>query len=365
MNPPPKKSAEELRQEAAVAAAVAQARERIYEARQPYDAATQEHVLFVRHFQEHIDAIIRDQLETAGTRILMWIIRYAWGEYALFAMDHATGFPKHQVDCARELGLKKTTVSNAVAYLQRRGYLADHAKLLIPIIAPTLTGPNEEDGTTQQWRGFCESWKVAHSTEFAELEVAEAVAKRIRKVRLAEYKKFQESEKKRRASLLETARQVPDLGSAEPSPTLLEQDLARVARKKAQIDAQEGQMHAQAHSLLFSEIERMQQQHPKSPFSEVPMDATSPEHQNLTRLIVERVGTNEEELIGYTVWVAAQFKGIGKDAKGIENRPRAPGSGRNEIRGLGLLVKWAEDYARTARTPWGIAHPAARAHEAR
>ena len=73
------------------------------------------------------------------------------------------------------------------------------------------------------------------------------------------------------------------------------------------------------------------------------------EHQTLVNLILDRLQTyDEEEIVTYVQHVAFQFKGIGMAGKHV--KPRAPGT-PNGPDGLGLLVKWAEDWARLNGKP--------------
>jgi len=334
--------------QAAVAAATAQARERRAKARADYDELTQE-LLFVKEFHSHNLAIMQDPFEVIATRVLTWARRYAWGEYSLFAIA-VDGQPKYQVDCCRELGLKPRTVSKAVKYLQQRGYLEDQPKLIIPVIAPVLSGPAPEaDAKSPEWGAFLALWEVAHSTEFEQLEVARATVNQIRKVRLSEYKKWREQETKARASLLEIARQQPDHGDGSKLLSPYEENLRRLKAKAQNRPVEEG-MQSEARKILFAEIEHMQLAYPKSEFANPPIDPQNPDHQNLVNLLLKKLGTyNSDYLVGFVVWVAAAFKGIGRDEKGLRKK-RPPGS-ESGPKTLGLLVNWAEDYVQKAGKP--------------
>lgn len=336
---------------AAVLAAVAQARERRAKARADYEAKTAA-LNFVKEFDTFNQALMEDPFETAATRVLQWAIRYSWREWSLFAIA-VDGMPKYQVDCARELGLSPRRVSKAVAYLQQRGYLEDQPKLIIPVIAPILSGPAPDTEAPQSpaWSAFLDLWKVAHSSDFERLEVARATVMQIRKVRLSEFKKWREQEKNRDASLLEIAREVPKTDAAElkhPSPFELDSDRKEVL-EKAKTAPVDGRMQFDTHHFLFTEISRMQRAYPNSEFSSVPIDETDPNHQNLVRIILEKIGTDEESLVGYLVWVNSRFKGLGSDVRGIK-RERAPDRPSGP-KTLGLLVSWADDYARVCGRP--------------
>ncbi len=344
----PKLTQEQRAAKAAVDAARAQGRERRAQASVEYERATNG-LLFTKRFNSVLYAIMQDVFESVVVRVQAWGERYAWGEWSLFAID-ALGQPKHQVDCCRELGLKPRRVSQAVKYLQERGYWEPHAKLIIPVIEPVLTGPSPKEGVeSPAWQAFLHHWEVAHSADFEKLEVARATVEQIRKVRLAEYKKWWDQEKKARATLLETARLIPDPpASSHPveSLTPFEQSVRR-HQKAAQGVPVDGGMHAihQARDFLFGQIERMQLTYPKSEFASPAIDRKLPEHQQLVTLILDKLGSYDNEyLVGYVVWVAAQFKGLGKDNKGVQ-RSRPPGSNSGPY-SLGLLVNWAEDYGR-------------------
>jgi hypothetical protein len=110
-------------------------------------------------------------------------------------------------------------------------------------------------------------------------------------------------------------------------------------------------VQSKAQEYLFQQIARMQKAYPKSSFSQIPIDPENPEHQNLVNLILKKLGDYDEEfLVGYAVWVEANFKGWGVNVRqggGIDPRKRAPGT-KDGPASLGLLVNWAEDYARIA-----------------
>ncbi len=162
---------------------------------------------FSKDFQSHQEAVMRDPLAAVGERVMAWIKRRSWGEYALFAIRD-DGSPALQVDCARDLGIDKRRVSGAVDYLKRRGYVVDdEGRLLYPVISPVLASPPPKDEKSAEYRTFVEGWKVSHSSDFEELEVALSTVKRIRKVLLSEYKKSRLSGQKVAASLLEINRE--------------------------------------------------------------------------------------------------------------------------------------------------------------
>ena len=322
-----------------MAAAQAQAVQRRAEASAAYEERTRP-LKFIKEFQDHNLAIMSDIFEPVASRVLAWVRRYAWGEWALFAIG-VDGMPKYQVDCCRELGLKPRAVSKAVSYLQWRGYIEDQPKLLTPVVSPQMGGPAPDtEAKSPEWSAFCELWNVAHSADFEKLEVARATVDQIRKVRRADYKKWREQERKAAATLLETARQLPDPSAGSGSLTPFQESQQRVAAKKAQHGSVDGGMQSEVRNLAFSEIARMQHAYPNSSFGSDVIDPANPGHQNLVSLIFKKLGSHDEEhLLGFLLWIVAQFKGLGGKRK--ERRPGLPGGPE----GLGLLVEWAGDYA--------------------
>jgi hypothetical protein len=181
-------------------------------ARAEYETKTKG-LIFTKDFQTRQEALMRDPLATVGERVMAWILRRAWGEYALYAIRD-DGTPALQIDCARDLKIDKRRVSAAVDYLKGRGYLLDiPGKKLYPSISPVLVSPPEKSEKSAEYRTFLQSWKVAHSTDFEELEVARSTVKRITKVLLSDYKKSRLLNGNGAASLLETER-----GKTETNP---------------------------------------------------------------------------------------------------------------------------------------------------
>jgi hypothetical protein len=345
---------------ASITLAVAQARDRRAAAAAEYEKETAG-LLFTKDFNTDMEATMRDKLNGNGERFLAWLKRYAWGEYSTFAIG-VDGWPKTQQDASRELGIKKQAVSHLVIYYEARGYLRREGRKLYPVIAPQLSAPPQKVARSHDkltFREFLESWKVAHSHDFSELEVARSTVDKIRKVMLSDYKKSLKQATNAPASLLEIAREEPGdspAGSGS-STTPFEEDNRRRAEgrttqpKNGSVDggAQSngrkfsGSEVTQAREFLFSEISRMQSAYPGSAFSATPIDGDDPEHQRLINLILKKLGgADEEYLVGFVVWVAANFKGLG-----FNTRKRAPGT-RSGPESLGLLVNWAEDYAAVA-----------------
>jgi hypothetical protein len=353
---------------ASVTLAVAQARDRRAAAAAEYEKETSG-LLFTKDFNTDMEATMRDRLNGNGERYLAWLKRYSWGEYSTFAIG-VDGWPKTQQDAANELGMKKQVVSNLVIYYEARGYLRREGKKMYPVIAPQLSSPLEKVTRSHDkltFREFLESWKVTHSHDFSELEVARSTVLKIRKAMLCDYKKSRHQATNAPASLLEIAREEPgDSQAGSVSSTPFEENNRRrgATANTGEADGRTTQPKngsvgggvqsngrksstssevTQAREYLFSEISRMQNAYPSSAFSATPIDRNDPEHQRLINLILKKLGgTDEENLVGFVVWVAANFKGLGFNA-----RKRAPGT-RSGPESLGLLVPWAEDYAAVA-----------------
>jgi hypothetical protein len=348
------KTAQERAADAAVSLATAQARERRSVATTEYEDATRG-LSFTKDFNTAQEAVMRDPMATLGQRFLAWLKRNSWGEYSLFAIG-PDGLPKFQVDCCRELGCDKSRLSHVVAYYEMRGYVRVEGKVLYPVISPVFGPDPKKLRASATFLQFIEHWKVANASNFQEYEVARATYSRIRKVLFLDYKKWKAQQKKAAASLLEIARDQPvDPAGSEPLTPLQESEQRRRARstqpKTPSVDGgQQSKDRAaaarRAADYLFSEIDRMQKDYPDSEFSKPRIDPKSPHHQQLVQLIMIALGNweDEEYLVGYCMWIGAQFKGPGSGAR---SKSRAPGMSSGP-KSLGLLLNWASDYARIA-----------------
>jgi hypothetical protein len=158
--------------------------------RPDFERATRD-LYYTKDFNDSLAAIMGDRLATIAERVLAWIKRYSWGCHSLYCIVPDTTVKKFQADCARELGVDKRRVSAAVSYLERRGYVKVRGKVLYPVPSPVLGAqPNAGSEKSDEFRSFYEDWKVAHSTDIAEMEVANSTVKRIKKVLLSDYKKY-------------------------------------------------------------------------------------------------------------------------------------------------------------------------------
>jgi len=325
-------------------------------ARAEYETKTKG-LLFTKDFQSRQEALMHDPLATVGERVMAWILRRSWGEYVLYAMKE-DGEPAYQRDCARELGIDKKQVSNAVAYYQKRGYLENQPKKLYPVISPALSSPNPNCKKSQEFVTFLEEWKVTHSADFQEREVARSTIKRINKVILSEYKKSRELKRKAEASLLETAKTVPETGQ-RAAVSHFEADNLRHQKAPAQDPVDEGGVItvAEATSLVMTQIATMQKAFPESPFAKPVIDPRNMGDVGLVHRILHELGSrmdgryDEQHLIGYILHITAQFKGWGLGGSRKSARDPASPTGPKS---LGLLVNWAQDYVRlTGRGGYG------------
>lgn len=144
---------------------------------------------YTQEFNGSLEAVMHDKLATVGQRVLAWIKRRSWGKYRIFCVMSDGVTPAFQRDCCAELGLHKSQVSRAIQYYADRGYLRLQGKLIIPVPEPTLKPPPDKAQNPDSYAAYCERWKVANSSDFQELEVAEAIVKRIKKSRLTGYRK--------------------------------------------------------------------------------------------------------------------------------------------------------------------------------
>jgi hypothetical protein len=401
------------------------------EACDEYEQAT-DRLLFTKDFNEAVEARMHDPLNTNIVRVEAWIRRHSHGKFSLWAIRD-DGTCRLQIDCANELGLDKRAVSKSVAYLQKRGYVLEHPKRLMPALAPILSHPDLVTATTKEWATFVEEWRVANSADFGRLEVARSVVKEVRKVMREEFKRRQKSkvsETNADASLLrlQVDNQLENAGSPGLTPfqidsrrkgakktqpenssveggvqsnPQLERQIAallkhknelldqinrvldcRISADTQELEAQEAQLQSQlettdqelgilqgqqrrkstrkaearaaieaarseAQDRLFTEIAQMQRTFAGTSFADTPIDRDNPDHLNLIRLILDKLGQYDDNyLMGYFMLLVMKFKGIGPG--GQRRKPRAPGQSTGP-EGLGLLVHWAEDYARIER----------------
>lgn len=194
--------------------------------RQQFDEATAG-LNFSKDFNTSLEAIITDEMATIGHRFLAWIKRRAWGNYSLCAIKD-NGLAAFQRDCAAELGVDKSKLSNVITYYERRGYVRREGKLLYPVIAPVLTSPPVDDKVN--YSKFMEWWKVAKSSTFLDMQEARSVIARARKVLRADYKQWRDSATNPAPSLYENLESKEERAAAavlsvvEDPPPLSESD---------------------------------------------------------------------------------------------------------------------------------------------
>jgi hypothetical protein len=93
---------------------------------------------------------------------------------------------------------------------------------------------------------------------------------------------------------------------------------------------------------LFEAVTRMQAAYPRTEFGSQPISRDNSGDRKFLRMLEGAL--QGSEVLGFELHVAAQFKGLGRDA--LANLPpRSPDRPRGP-RSLGLLIEWAKDYAR-------------------
>jgi hypothetical protein len=147
-----------------------------------FEEATRD-LKFTKDFNPALEATMRDRLATIDERVMAWWKRRSWGNHSLYCVKD-NGEAAFQVDCAAELGVDKRRVSETMRRHAARGYLEMRgpAKFLYPVTSPRIVGPSDPKERSEEYRTFLDFWKVAHSKEFSELEVARSTVKRIRGV---------------------------------------------------------------------------------------------------------------------------------------------------------------------------------------
>jgi len=98
----------------------------------------------------------------------------------------------------------------------------------------------------------------------------------------------------------------------------------------------------QALILLFFETGRMQEAFPHTDFASERIDPKNKADQIWARRVLHTVGA--ENMTGFILSVASKFKGLDRNSLG-KLPSRAPGTDSGP-RSLGLILAWAEDYAR-------------------
>lgn len=155
-------------------------------ARAEYEAATKD-LRFSKDFFPALEAVINDPLERIGTRVLAWYKRHSWGNFSLYAVND-DGSDAQQSNCASDLCVTKQRVCQAISYLEKRGYLYRDGKKVYVSLSPVVGPKPQKVARSADFSAFLEEWKVAHSADFQELEVARAAVERIRKVILSGYR---------------------------------------------------------------------------------------------------------------------------------------------------------------------------------
>jgi hypothetical protein len=145
---------------------------------------------FIRDPIIAVDSLADDHTNTYAARVVAWVKRESWGNYSLHCI-HEDGTPAFQADCAKALNIDKRRVSKAIAYHEARGRIRVSGKLLYPVISPVPPGlPEQSPEKSPEWGTFLQLWKVAHPSDFHDLQVARSRVKQLQKVLLSDYKKW-------------------------------------------------------------------------------------------------------------------------------------------------------------------------------
>jgi len=153
---------------------------------------------FTAVFNTHMEVFIRESEVPLEWRFLAWIWRHAWGNNSDYAVKDISGAQLRQADFADEARVEKQRVSDAAVLLRGLNFLVTGTgQKLYPVDDPTQKPPpSGPDGNVKSpslrglFREFCEEWKVRASTDFQELESAEATVSRLKKVRLGLFKEW-------------------------------------------------------------------------------------------------------------------------------------------------------------------------------
>jgi hypothetical protein len=83
---------------------------------------------FTMDFNPALEATMRDPALSVVTRVMAWLKRKSWGHFSDYPVSAIKGTELGQKDCAAELGLKRTVVSNAFGLWRDRGYIQSQGR---------------------------------------------------------------------------------------------------------------------------------------------------------------------------------------------------------------------------------------------
>lgn len=167
---------------------------------------------FTAVFNITMEAFIGNPDVPIEWRLLAFIWRHSWGNSSNAVVDGIEGLPLRQRDIVIRLGVSRQRVSDAMTYLRAANYVAsDTGTLIQPTEDPSHTAQatgeekvNQYPGLTGQFFAFCSLWAVRRSAYNEELESADATSRRLRLVRLRDYKKWKRDPTNWDASLYTT-----------------------------------------------------------------------------------------------------------------------------------------------------------------
>lgn len=372
MAPDPKKTrtAAQKAADARLAAELATSRARRAEASIEYERRT-EGLFFTKDFNTFLDKLMHDPLKTYDQRVMAWIQRYSHGEYSMYAI-RIDGFERTQADCVRELGIPKQKVSQVIALNKQRGYLlhiAKHPKWLYLAIDPRLVDPPKKVPSHDDFLGFVEKWKQAHTTEaeewlkaqsaikkvvdsddFKAYQVAVKKDRRFRSVIAIDYRKTSKSMTNSDSTLLESTSQTNgDTKRAALTP--YQESEARRHAAHAE-PTNKGEKHvwdlSDALVLAFEQFIAIQRRYPKTLFGQKPVDPSNAGDVTTITMILERLGSIEyDHVYGFFIYLQCVFKGMAPGAR--RGKERKPGDDTGPKK-LGWFLDQADDYARISHT---------------
>ena len=146
-------------------------------------------------FNRVIESLLANSEVPFEWRILLFNWRMSWGHNSDFAVDRIGGKQIGQNVCADFFGVDKRRVSDAVVLLRGMGYILPRkGQALYPSDCLPSANPNAEPVSKVQapadFSAFLEVWKVRAPADFRALASAEAIVKRLRIVRLGQYRKW-------------------------------------------------------------------------------------------------------------------------------------------------------------------------------
>jgi hypothetical protein len=156
---------------------------------------------FTPYFNRALEAMIDDPQMCSEARLISWQARYGWGNDSDYTVDRPGGSPIGQKEFAARIGVKKQRASEIFDLVEASGYSTHEGHKVYPSDDPGLPPKSLQNDqksakgrTFPPFKAWCEQvWNVRSSTDFQELQSAEATIRKIKIVRLGEYRKARRS----------------------------------------------------------------------------------------------------------------------------------------------------------------------------